>query len=62
LYDWATSLDEHGHRHYGIFAIIVLPICALCQWMAYNLDKVFHSRRYTLGYTILAVREHKINV
>ncbi len=62
LYDWATSLDEDGHRHYGVFAILVLPICALCQWLAYYLDKVFQSRRYTLGYTILAVREQNLNV
>lgn len=62
LYDWATSLDVAGHRKYGILAAVVLPICAFCQWLGYWLDRLFHSRRYTLGYTILAVRGVDPNV
>jgi SAM-dependent methyltransferase len=59
LYDWATSRDKDGHRHYSFLTYVVLPICALSQWLAYQLDRVFHSQRYTLGYTLVAVRELK---
>jgi SAM-dependent methyltransferase len=57
LYDWATSRDKDGHRHYTFLTYMMLPICALSQWLAYQLDRVFHSQRYTLGYTLVAVRE-----
>jgi len=56
LYDWATSPDKTGRRRYGLLAFLVLPICALMQWFSYQLDRVFHSQKYTLGYTLLAVR------
>lgn len=59
LYDWSTSLDKEGYRHYNFLTFVVLPICALAQWLAYQLDRVFHSQRYTLGYTLVAVRELK---
>lgn len=57
IYNWASSLDESGHRRYGILTLIVLPVCAILQWLGYHLDRVFHSRKYTLGYTVVAVRE-----
>lgn len=57
LYNWSTSLDGSGHRHYSFLTFIVLPICALSQWLGYQLDRIFHSNRYTLGYTLVAVRE-----
>lgn len=57
LYDWATSPDQDGNRQYGLLAFFVLPICALMQWSAYQLDRVFPSQKYTLGYTLLAIRE-----
>jgi SAM-dependent methyltransferase len=56
LYNWSTSLDPAGHRHYSVLTFMVLPICALTQWLAYQLDRVFHSGRYTLGYTLVATR------
>jgi len=56
LYNWATSLDNTGRRNYSLLAIMILPICALAQWLAYQLDRFFHSQRYTLGYTVYAVR------
>ena len=59
LYDWASPLDETGHRHYGCLAIAVLPLCAAAQWLAYQLDHLFRSHKYTLGYTVVAVRESK---
>jgi len=57
IYNWASSLDESGHRRYGILTLIALPVCAILQWLGYHLDRVFHSRKYTLGYTVIAVRE-----
>ena len=56
LYDWATAPDSTGRRHYGPLAFIVLPVCALLQWSAFHLDRMFPSEKYTLGYTLLAVR------
>ncbi len=57
LYNWSTALDEAGSRHYSLLTFIVLPICALAQWLAYQLDRVFCSQRYTLGYTLFAIRK-----
>jgi SAM-dependent methyltransferase len=57
LYNWSTSLDKSGHRRYSFLTFIILPICALTQWLGYQLDRIFHSYRYTLGYTLVAVRE-----
>jgi SAM-dependent methyltransferase len=59
IYNWASSLDESGHRHYGIVAFMILPVCAILQWCGYQLDKVFHSSRYTLGYALVAVRDSR---
>lgn len=57
IYDWASPLDELGRRRYGILTLITLPVCAILQWSGYQLDRVFHSSKYTLGYTVVAVRE-----
>ena len=57
LYNWASPLDEAGHRHSGLLTILVLPLCAMAQWLAYQLDRLFYSQKYTLGYTVVAVRE-----
>jgi SAM-dependent methyltransferase len=57
LYDWATSAEATGRRKYSFLAYLVLPACALMQWLAYQLDRVFDSQKYTLGYTLLAIRE-----
>jgi len=57
LYDWASALDGTGNRRYGCLTIAVLPLCATAQWLAYHLDRLFRSSKYTLGYTIVAVRE-----
>lgn len=56
IYNWATRLDESGQRHYGILTFLVLPICAMCQWTAFQLDRIFPSKRFTLGYTVYAVK------
>lgn len=61
LYNWATSLDKTGHRRYSLLAVGVLPVCASIQWLAYQLDRVFLSEKYTLGYTVIAVRESKLS-
>lgn len=60
IYDWATSLDSSGQRTYGIMSYVVLPVCAAAQWLAYHLDKLFGSNRYTLGYTLVAVRNYVV--
>jgi SAM-dependent methyltransferase len=57
LYDWSTALDQSGRRHYSFLTLMVLPICALAQWSAYQLDRMFRSQRYTLGYTLVATRK-----
>jgi SAM-dependent methyltransferase len=56
IYDWATRLDESGRRRYSILTFLVLPICAFCQWLAYQLDRIFPSKRFTLGYTVHAIK------
>jgi len=56
IYNWASPLDEWGRRRYGILTFIALPVCAVLQWLGYQLDRVFHSSKYTLGYTVVAVR------
>lgn len=61
IYDWASSPDELGQRRYGILTLIALPICASLQWLGYQLDRVFHSSKYTLGYTAVAVRESRLS-
>ena len=61
IYNWASSLDESGRRRYGILTLIALPVCAVLQWLGYQLDRVFHSRKYTLGYTVVAVRELRLD-
>jgi len=59
LYNWVTPLDNSGQRHYSFLTFIILPICASAQWLAYQLDRFFPSERYTLGYTLVAVRDLK---
>lgn len=59
LYGWANPADGLGRRRDGFLTIVVLPLCALAQWSGYQLDRIFHSTRYTLGYTIVAVSESK---
>lgn len=59
IYDWASSPDRAGGRRYGIWTLMVLPVCAALQWLGYQLDRLFHSDKYTLGYTVVAVRALK---
>jgi SAM-dependent methyltransferase len=57
FYDWATSPDKQGKRRYGLRVICVLPLCAIMQWMGYQLDRIFPSEKYTLGYILVAARQ-----
>ncbi|HEY3310226.1 MAG TPA: class I SAM-dependent methyltransferase [Anaerolineales bacterium] len=61
LFDWASPLDEAGKRRYGIMTFFTVPFCAFIQWLAYQLDRVFASHKYTLGYTVVAEREIRSN-
>lgn len=58
IYDLANPMDNKtGRRPYGFFSLMVLPLCAIIQFLAYQLDRIFVSRKYTLGYTVVAVKE-----
>jgi SAM-dependent methyltransferase len=57
LYDWATDVDAAGRRRYGLASIVVLPLCAILQWLAYHLDRIRTSPRYALGFTVVATRQ-----
>jgi hypothetical protein len=57
IYDLATRPDAEGRRHYGVLSILALPICAALQWIGYQLDRIMLNDRYTLGYTVVAIRQ-----
>ncbi|HET9315339.1 MAG TPA: class I SAM-dependent methyltransferase [Vicinamibacteria bacterium] len=55
LYEWANPEGRDGRRRDNPLALaLVVPVCSLAQVLAYVLDRVFRSRRYTLGYVVLA--------
>jgi len=54
IYDWASPAGPMGIRRYSWLTPIVLPICAMAQFAAYYLDKVFNNPKYTLGYVVVA--------
>lgn len=54
LYDCANPVDDTGKRRDGLRVMFVLPLCAAAQLVAYGLDRLFASRRYTLGYVVMA--------
>jgi SAM-dependent methyltransferase len=55
LYDWANPERPDGRRRDHPLALaLVVPLCSLAQVCGYLLDRVFRSRRYTLGYVVLA--------
>jgi SAM-dependent methyltransferase len=55
LYDWANPEGPDGRRpNHALALALVLPLCSLAQLCGYLLDRVFRSRRYTLGYVVLA--------
>lgn len=61
VYNWASSLDKSGQRRYGILTLIALPICGVLQWLGYQLDRIFYSSKYTLGYVVIATRESRLS-
>lgn len=54
LYETANPADIRGCRKNGILTAFVLPLCALAQLIAYSLDGIFSSSRYSLGYVAVA--------
>lgn len=56
VYDWATPVDKNGRRRYGLRSLFALPVCAIMQWLGYHMDRIVRSDKYTLGYTIVALR------
>jgi len=54
LYDSANPIQPDGTRRDGVLRFAVLPFCAALQWIAYLLDRVIKSSRYTLGYVVIA--------
>jgi SAM-dependent methyltransferase len=57
LYGLLNPSSNLGTRKYNpVRMVLSLPLCAAAQLLAYWLDKVFKSGRYTLGYVIAATR------
>ncbi len=71
LYDWVNPASEEvpggegGERDYSRFRrsdrnivrmALMLPACAVLQMIAYGMDRIFNSPRYTLGYVVSATR------
>lgn len=58
LYDLANPIDAQGKRRYHYLATaFVIPLCAICQMAGYALDRLKRSKRYTLGYVVMATRK-----
>ncbi len=57
LYEWANPRRADGERANNLVALaLVLPLCAAAQVVGYGLDRLVHSRRYTLGHVVVARR------
>lgn len=57
LYDWANP-SQAGERRYSFLkTTLILPFCALAQWLGYTLDHFLKSTKYTMGYVIVAKRD-----
>jgi SAM-dependent methyltransferase len=72
LYDWANPANEvipgangDGPRDYSRFRrsngnllalALVLPVCAVFQMIAYGMDRLFESPRYSAGHVVVATR------
>jgi SAM-dependent methyltransferase len=56
LYDFANPRGTDGRRRRPVFGALVLPVCAVLQWLGYHLDKLWTSPTYTLGYVVVAAR------
>ncbi len=56
LYDLVNPMDGDERRGTMLRKALVLPVCAAAQWLGYNLDRIFHSTRYSLGYVVVARR------
>ncbi len=55
LYDLVSPMEGHGRRG-TLRRAVVLPVCAVAQWLGYTLDRIFKSARYSLGYVVVARR------
>jgi hypothetical protein len=57
LYEWVNPARPDGtRRNNPIGLALALPLCAVAQAVGYGLDRVLPSRRYTLGYVVVATR------
>ena len=60
LYDWANPINSSGDRQHNFLrTLLVLPCCALAQWLGYTLDRLARQpSKYTLGYVVVAIRKY----
>lgn len=58
LYAQINPPDRQGQRRHSVVRMaLVLPFCALCQFIGYSMDRFgTKSSEYTLGFSVLAVR------
>ena len=57
LYEWANPEQADGSRADRLLPLaLVLPMCSAAQLLAYALDRLVASRRYTMGYVLAATR------
>lgn len=56
VYNALNPEDTEGRRRNGLGFAIAVPICAVAQLAAYGLDQIIGSRRFTLGWVVIATR------
>jgi SAM-dependent methyltransferase len=57
IYERANPILRNGRRQYSpLKTALALPVCTALQLIAYGLDKIVYSRRYTLGFIVVATR------
>lgn len=56
LYNAVNPSSTAGRRRNPVAAAWILPVCAVAQLAGYGLDRLFRSRRYTLGFLAVATK------
>jgi SAM-dependent methyltransferase len=59
LFNWASPMSPFGRKRLWARAL-VLPWCSVAQLVGYGMDRVIRSRRYTLGYVVVARLSRKV--
>lgn len=56
IYEWGNPLDATGARRRTPWGALLIPACTVAQLSAYGLDRLMPSRRYSLGYLVIAAK------